>query len=101
MFSSSYKSFWEKLVNQKDLVCRWINCSVVSTSVLWRDKTEYEHKLITLQFIQISLVFNHVISTASTKLAKSENPVALLALANICVSNVQLLDVPCLRVSKS
>ena len=59
MISSSLQRFWEKLVQQEKsqtcLVCSWTNCSVVSTSVLYEDryKTEYEHKFITAQFIQI------------------------------------------------
>ena len=79
MFSLSLQSFWEKLAkpekSQTYLLCIRINCSVVSTSVLFEETnwvwTQVHYCTVHPDNL---LVFNHVISTTPAKPAKSANP---------------------------
>ena len=84
--------------SQTYLVYSRINCSAVSTSVLFEEKkTEDEHKFITAQFIQkIKLA---CISTTQQS-QQSQQTQVLFAGANIGVINVQLVVLPCSRESK-
>ena len=106
-FSSSFQSFWEKLVkpeSQTYLVYSMINYSAVSLiSVIWRDQTEYYYKFITVQFIQVIKLACKavcVIISTSQQSHESQQAQTLFAGANIGIINIQLLVLPCSRESR-
>ena len=103
MFSSSLQSFWEKLSkpekSQTYLVCIGINCSVVSTSVLFDEANWMRVQVHHCTIHPDNKTRLCLISTTPAKPANSANH-ALFGGANICIINIQLLVVPCLIESK-
>ena len=85
------------------LVCSRINCSVVSTSVLF-EETKLNANTSSLPYSSSRKYKTRLCLTVQCPLHKqsqqSQQTQALFAGANICVIKIQLPVVPCLRESK-
>ena len=102
MFSSSFQSFWERLIkpekSQTYLVYRRINCSAVSTSALFKGTKLSTNPSFTVHPDNKTRLNFHYTAQQSQQLIQQTQ--TLFAGANVSVINIQLLVLPCSGESK-